>query len=170
MNASFGGRILVLKPDGYGPSIKMGIWSLLPTAISVRRVWRRPFWRPHHSSALRVASARVTPMNTLSMAIYRFLSQRGMAVLEPLRKLGGAAMPSKENAPNSLGRSHGAPPCLCATGRPAAARALLQHRSVTGRSHVSAVGIICLEGLQGTNVGTKLGQPYWWRANVRKVV
>jgi hypothetical protein len=40
-----------------------------PTATSVRRVWRRPFWRPHHSSALRVASARDTPMNTLSMAI-----------------------------------------------------------------------------------------------------
>ena len=40
-----------------------------PTATSVRRVWRRPFWRPHHSSALRVASARATPMNTLSMAI-----------------------------------------------------------------------------------------------------
>ena len=40
-----------------------------PTATSVRRVWRSPFWRPHHSSALRVASARETPMNTLSMAI-----------------------------------------------------------------------------------------------------
>src|ERR1700730_14781630 len=41
-----------------------------PTATSVRRVWRRPFWRPHHSSALRVASARVAPMNTLSMTIW----------------------------------------------------------------------------------------------------
>ena len=40
-----------------------------PTATSVRRVCRRPFWRPHHSSAMRVASARVAPMNTLSMAI-----------------------------------------------------------------------------------------------------
>src|ERR1700722_5092983 len=42
-----------------------------PTATSVRRVCRRPFWRPHHSSALRVASARETPMNTLSMGYLR---------------------------------------------------------------------------------------------------
>ena len=32
-----------------------------------------------------------------------------------------------------------APPCRCATGRPAAARALLQHCRVTGRSHISAM-------------------------------
>ena len=32
-----------------------------------------------------------------------------------------------------------APPCRCATGRPAAARALLQHCRVIGRSHISAM-------------------------------
>jgi hypothetical protein len=42
-------------------------------------------------------------MNTLSMAIYRFLSQRGMADLEPLRKLGGAAMPLKGERPELVG-------------------------------------------------------------------
>jgi hypothetical protein len=69
-----------------------------PTATSVRRVWRSPFWRPHHSSAISVASARVAPMNTLSMTIFAFkprnarprrrASERTVSFLQPAPELG----------------------------------------------------------------------------------
>jgi hypothetical protein len=49
----------------------------------------------------------------------------------PVRQVGRGKRPV-------LGVSR-APPCPSATGRPAAARALLQHCRVTGRSHASAM-------------------------------
>ena len=85
--------VLVLVTDGYGPLIELGIWCLSATATSVRRVWRSPFWCPHHSSAMRVASARVAPMNTLSMTVSLLRSQHPIngctANVQPLRDLSG---------------------------------------------------------------------------------
>ena len=51
------------------------------------------FWCPHHSSAMRVASARVAPMNTLSMTVSLLRSQHPIngctANVQPLRDLSG---------------------------------------------------------------------------------
>jgi hypothetical protein len=59
-------------PSIHGPLIELGIWSLSADSHFSTQSLAQPFWCPHHSSAMRVASARVAPMNTLSITAVSF--------------------------------------------------------------------------------------------------